>query len=238
MTAAALAHLGVATIYQASGRTGLVDADLLQIIPGSRVAGPARTVLCGQNDNLGVHQALEHATAGEILVVSMPQPAPVALVGDILALQASIRGLAGLLIDAAVRDHDELITLGLPIWTRWIRATGADKQIPGQLNTTVLIGGQPITPGDYLIMDADGAVIVTKHRLAQVTEAAARRSHREQTIRERLAAGELTLDLLALRPEPETPAPPIRAQHQHQPTIGSSPGPRRRTIGEQHVASN
>jgi len=73
MTAAALAQLGVATIYEASGRTGLVDADLLQIIPGSRVAGPARTVLCGQNDNLGVHQALEHASAGEILVVSMPQ---------------------------------------------------------------------------------------------------------------------------------------------------------------------
>jgi 4-hydroxy-4-methyl-2-oxoglutarate aldolase len=95
VSATVLAALGVATVYEASGREGLVDAELVQIVPGSRVAGPARTVLCGQDDNLGVHQALEHAAAGEVLVVTMPQPAPVALVGDLLALQAKVRASPG-----------------------------------------------------------------------------------------------------------------------------------------------
>jgi 4-hydroxy-4-methyl-2-oxoglutarate aldolase len=200
VSATALAALGVATVYEASGREGLVDAELVQIVPGSRVAGPARTVLCGQDDNLGVHQALEHAAAGEVLVVSMPQPAPVALVGDLLALQAKVRGIAGLLIDAAVRDRDELADLGLPIWARWIRAAGADKQLPGKLDRTVVVGGQRIAPGDYVVMDADGAVAVAKDHVADVVEVARRRGESEQAMRERLAAGELTLDLLGLRP--------------------------------------
>jgi 4-hydroxy-4-methyl-2-oxoglutarate aldolase len=195
-----LAALGVASVYEASGREGLVDADLVQIVPGSRVAGPARTVLCGQDDNLGVHQALEHAAAGEVLVVTMPQPAPVALVGELLALQAKARGVAGLLVDAAVRDRDELADLGLPIWARWIRAAGADKQSPGKLDTGVVVGGQRVARGDYLVMDADGAVAVAKDRVVGVVEAAQRRNHNEAAIRERLAAGELTLDLLGLRP--------------------------------------
>lgn len=200
MSAGALAALGVATVYEASGREGLVDADLAQIVPGSHVAGPARTVLCGQDDNLGVHQALECAAAGEVLVVSMPRPAPVALVGDLLALQAKVRGLAGLLIDAAVRDRDELADLGLPIWARWIRATGADKQLSGKLDTTVVVGGQRIAPGDYVVMDADGAVAVANDRVGAVLEAAQHRNLSETAMRERLAAGELTLDLLGLRP--------------------------------------
>ncbi len=91
MNARELAQLGVATIYEAGRRDGLIDVDLVQIVAGSRVAGPARTVLCAQDDNLGVHQALEHTAAGEILVISMPHPSPVALVGDLLALQAHAR---------------------------------------------------------------------------------------------------------------------------------------------------
>jgi 4-hydroxy-4-methyl-2-oxoglutarate aldolase len=130
VSAAALAALGVATVYEASGREGLVDAELVQVVPGSRVAG---------------------------------------------ALQARVRGIAGLLIDAAVRDRDQLADLGLPIWARWIRAAGADKQLPGKLDTTVVVGGQRIAPGDYVVMN-------------------------EAAMRERLAAGELTLGLLGLRP--------------------------------------
>ena len=199
MSAAALAALGVATLYEASGREGLIDAELVQIVPGSRVAGPARTVLCGQDDNLGVHQALEHAAAGEVLVVTMPQPTPVALVGDLLALQAQVRGVSGLLIDAAVRDRDELAELGLPVWARWVCAAGADKQRPGKLDTTVVVGGRRIAPGDYVVMDADGAVAVAKDRVADVVKAAQDRDRREAALRSRLAAGELTLDLLGLR---------------------------------------
>ena len=122
-----LARLGVATVYEAAGREGLVDLDLHRIVPGSRAAGPARPVRCGQGDNLMVHAAMAHAQPGDVLVLTMPEPAPVALVGDLLATQAKARGVAALLVDGAVRDVEELAELGLPIWARWIRVRGADQ---------------------------------------------------------------------------------------------------------------
>ena len=99
-----LARLGTATVYEAAGRKGLVDLDLHRIVPGSRAAGPARPILCGQADNLMVHAAIAHANPGDVLVLTMPLPRPVALVGDLLATQAKARGVAGLLIDGSVRD--------------------------------------------------------------------------------------------------------------------------------------
>src|SRR5256714_5338285 len=109
-----LARYGVATVYEAAGRTGLIDIPLVQLVPGSRVAGPARTVRCGQGDNLMVHAALDQVQPGEVLVLTMPEPAPVALVGDLLATQAKVHQVAALLIDASVRDTKELQALGLP----------------------------------------------------------------------------------------------------------------------------
>ena len=128
-----LAALGVATVYEAAGRVGLVDAHLVQVVPGSRAAGPARTVRCGQDDNLMVHAAVAEAQPGVVLVLTMPEPAPVALVGDLLATQAKVRGVAGLLVDAAVRDVDELRVLGLPIWARYVRVRGAAKNVAGSI---------------------------------------------------------------------------------------------------------
>src|SRR5580700_5677701 len=120
-----LARLGSATVYEAGGRGGYLDVDLHQIIAGSRVAGPARTVRCGQDDNLMVHAVIERIVPGEILVLTMPEPRPVALVGDLLATQAKVAGAAALLIDASVRDLEELAEMGLPIWARWVRVRGA-----------------------------------------------------------------------------------------------------------------
>src|SRR6266567_4170881 len=128
------AHYGVATVYEAAGRVGLIDVPLTQIVAGSRVAGPARTVRCGQGDNLMVHAVLNSVQPGEVLVLTMPEPAPVALVGDLLATQAQVHQAAALLIDAAVRDTEELQALGLPIWARWIRARGATKTKVGTIN--------------------------------------------------------------------------------------------------------
>src|ERR1700761_4685810 len=126
-----LARLGSATVYEAGGRRGYVDLDLHQIVPGSRVAGPARTVLCGQDDNLMVHAAMAELQPGEVLVLTMPEPRPVGIVGDLLATQAKAHGAAGILIAAAVRDIDTLAELGLPIWARWGRVQGANKDRPG-----------------------------------------------------------------------------------------------------------
>jgi 4-hydroxy-4-methyl-2-oxoglutarate aldolase len=194
-----LARLGSATVYEAAGRDGLVDLPLRRIVPGSRVAGPARPVRCGQDDNLMVHAAVAHARPGDVLVLTMPEPAPVALVGDLLATQAKARGVAGMLVDAAVRDVDELVELGLPIWARWVRVRGAAKDEPGTLDEPIVVGGVRIASGDAVVLDADGAAVVAAARIAEVLEASRAREERERRKRERLRAGELSYDLDGLR---------------------------------------
>jgi 4-hydroxy-4-methyl-2-oxoglutarate aldolase len=194
-----LRELGVATIYEASGREGLIDLPLIQLIPGSRAAGPARTVLCGQDDNLMVHAVIEQIQPGEVLVLSMPEPRPVALIGELLATQVKVRGAAAILVDASVRDVEELVRLGLPIWTRTIRVRGASKTTLGKLNIPVTIGGATIAPNDIVVLDADGGVCIPGERLETVLQAAASRFEREERLRSKLVAGELTYDLHGLR---------------------------------------
>src|ERR1700760_2138888 len=147
-----LARLGVATVYEAAGRQGLIDADLVQVVPGSRCAGPARTVLCGQGDTLAVHAAMAELQPGEVLVVTMPEPAPVAVLGDLLATQAQVHGAVGVLVDASVREAGERAEMALPIWARWVRARGATKSHHGWLNVPVTVGGAEIRPGDIVVM--------------------------------------------------------------------------------------
>jgi 4-hydroxy-4-methyl-2-oxoglutarate aldolase len=194
-----LARLGVATIYEASGRQGLVDVELHQIVPGSRVAGPARTVRCGQDDNLMVHAVLATVRPGEILVLIMPNPAPVALVGDLLATQALAQGVAGMLIDASVRDVEELRGLGLPIWARFIRVRGAAKHVLGAINEPVEVGGAQIRAGDVVIMDADGAVVVAAERAAAVLDAGLAREAKEADLRAKFQAGQISIDVYGIR---------------------------------------
>ncbi|MEJ2734233.1 MAG: 4-carboxy-4-hydroxy-2-oxoadipate aldolase/oxaloacetate decarboxylase [Anaerolineae bacterium] len=196
---ARLSELGVATIHEASGRQGLIDTPLIQLLPGSRVAGPARTVLCGQDDNLMVHAAVEQIQPGDVLVLSMPEPAPVALIGELLATQVKVRGAAGILVDAAVRDVEELVELGLPIWTRFVRVRGATKTKLGQLNATVSVGGAQVSPSDVLVLDADGAVCVQRERVTEVLRASEARLEKEAHLREKLLAGALSYDLHGLR---------------------------------------
>jgi 4-hydroxy-4-methyl-2-oxoglutarate aldolase len=193
------AHYGVATVYEAAGRTGLIDVPLTQIIPGSRVAGPARTVQCGQGDNLMVHAVLDQVQPGEVLVLTMPEPAPVALVGELLATQAFVHKVAALLVDASVRDTEELRALGLPIWTRWIRVRGATKTMIGTTNLPVIVGGATIAPGDIVLLDADGAVVVSADKAEQVLQAAQSREEREAALRSKLQQGQLSYDLHGLR---------------------------------------
>jgi 4-hydroxy-4-methyl-2-oxoglutarate aldolase len=196
---ARLSELGVATVYEASGREGLIDIPLIQLLPGSRVAGPARTVLCGQDDNLMVHAVIEQIQPGEVLVLSMPEPGPVALVGELLATQVKVRKAAGILVDAAVRDVEELVELGLPIWTRFIRVKGASKTKVGELNLPVTVGGTQISPADILVLDADGGVCVRRERVTAVLQASEARFEKEARLREKLAAGATTYDLHGLR---------------------------------------
>ena len=196
---AELAALGVATVHEAAGRTGIVDLPLTRVVPGSRAAGAARTALCAPGDNTMVHALVAHARPGDVLVLTSAEPAPVAFVGDLLATQARAQGVAAVLVDGAVRDLDELADLGLPIWTRFVRAQGATKGEVGKLDVPVVVGGVEIRPGDLVVMDGDGAVVVPTDRVEAVLSAARERADKETAVRPRYRDGELSYDLQGLR---------------------------------------
>lgn len=195
----ALALLGVATVHEAAGRIGVIDVPLTQVVAGSRVAGPARIALCAPGDNTMVHAVIAHANPGDVLVLTSSEPAPVALVGELLATQAQARGVAGILVDGAVRDVEELAAVGLPIWTRFVRAQGATKGKVGKLDVAVIIGGTDIRPGDLVVMDCDGAMALPSAQVDEVLALALERAERERAMRQRYASGELSYDLQGLR---------------------------------------
>jgi 4-hydroxy-4-methyl-2-oxoglutarate aldolase len=219
---AELARLGSATVYEGGGRRGLIDVPLTQVVPGSRAAGPARIARCAQDDNLMVHAVMGVVQPGDVLVLTMPEPAPVAMVGDLLATQAKAHGAAAILVDASVRDLEELAELGLPIWARYVRIRGAVKKTPGELDVPVQIGGATIRPGDVVVLDADGAAVVERERVAQTLEGALAREEAERVKRARLQAGELSYDLDGLRALVEG-SPPSTPEAGAQPPGGGTP---------------
>jgi 4-hydroxy-4-methyl-2-oxoglutarate aldolase len=198
-----LAEAGVATVYEAYGRRGLLEVDLVPLSYGRRAAGPARIALCGQGDNRAVHEVMTHVRPGEIIVLTMEEPAPVGVFGDLLATQALTAGAAGVLVNAAVRDSFDLARLPMPIWTRWRRATGATKKIRGHVNVPVTIGGTVIEPGDVLVLDDDGATAVAGSDVDTVLAAVRERTDKEDGLRKRWAAGELSYDAYGMRAEDE-----------------------------------
>jgi 4-hydroxy-4-methyl-2-oxoglutarate aldolase len=198
-----LARLGSATVYEGGGRGRFVDADFVQVVPGSRAAGPARTVRCAQGDNLMVHAAMAALQPGDVLVLTMPEPAPFALFGGLLATQARAHGAAAVLVDASVRDVEELAEDGPPTWARWVRIQGAVKDEPGELDVPVTVGGADISPGDAVILDADGIAVVEAERVDEVLRGALEREEKERVKGAKLAAGELSYDLDGLRAKVE-----------------------------------
>ncbi len=202
---ARLAELGTATVYEASGRQGLIDLPLIQVVPKSRVAGKARTVLCGQGDNVMVHACIEHIQPGEIVVLVQPESQAAALIGDMLVTQMAVAGAAGVLLNGAVRDFEELVELGLPIWAQFVRVRGATKTEIGRLNIPVAMGGNIIYPGDVMVMDADGAITVRPSRLDEILEKAEARAAKEDALRERYKNGERSYDMRGWRESVEAP---------------------------------
>ena len=192
--------LTVSTVYEAIGRKGLLSHRISRSVPSARAVGRAHTVLCAQDDNLGVHIAIDELRPGEILVATMPEPRPVALVGEVLAHFAKVKGAAGLLIDAAVRDLDELALVGLPIWSRWVTSSGADKADPGRHNVPVSVAGQLIYPGDLLLLDGDGILHIRPEDEREALAEAQRRVTKEEEMLRELTSGKSTLDLMNLRP--------------------------------------
>ncbi len=160
--------------------------------------------MCGQGDNRAVHEVMAHVRPGEILVLTMPVAAPVALFGDLLATQALTAGAAGVLVNAAVRDSADLARLAMPVWARWRRCTGATKNSRGSVDVPVTIGGTEIAPGDVVVLDDDGATVVARSDVDTAIVAVRARLAKEDGLRKRWATGELSYDAYGMRAEDES----------------------------------
>ena len=196
---ATLATHGVAAAHEAFGRAGLLDPAIRPIQQGIRIAGPAVTVLCPPADNLMIHMAVEHCRAGDVLVVATGPPRNAGVIGELLATSLRAHGVIGAVIDAGVRDVAELRAMGFPVWSRWITAQGTSKHGAGAVNRAVVCAGQEVEPGDVIVADDDGVVCIAAGSAVEVARGVLERVAHESEIRARLAAGELSVDILGLR---------------------------------------
>jgi 4-hydroxy-4-methyl-2-oxoglutarate aldolase len=196
---AGLCEAGVATVHEASGRTGLTDPEIRPIQNGARISGPAITVLCPAGDNMMIHAAVEVVEPGDVLVVAIKGTSTDGMVGELLATSLMHKGCAGLVVEAGVRDVADLREMGFPVWSSAVHAQGTVKETPGWVNVTVTCGGVEVAPGDVVIADDDGVVVVPRDRAVEVLEAAQDRVAKEVATRRRLQAGELGLDFYGLR---------------------------------------
>lgn len=194
-----LGNAGTATVHEAQGRSGLMRPYMRPIYPSARVAGPAVTVSCQAGDNLMIHASIAVCRPGDVLVVVTTSESTDGMFGELLGVSCQAHGIAGLIIDAGVRDTTELAAMNFPVWAKAVSAQGTVKATPGDVNIPVVCAGAMINPGDVIVADADGVVVVPREKAADVAQASEQRIAKEEKTRQRLRAGELGLDFYGMR---------------------------------------
>ncbi|MFI1562800.1 4-carboxy-4-hydroxy-2-oxoadipate aldolase/oxaloacetate decarboxylase [Streptomyces sp. NPDC020490] len=219
----ALARFGVATVSEAMGRGGLLGPEIRPVQQGVRIAGTAVTVLSWPGDNLMIHAAVEQCGEGDVLVVTTTSPSTDGMFGELFATALRRRGVCGLVINAGIRDTQELRDMGFAAWSRAISAQGTVKATGGSVNVPVAIDGQVVRPGDVIVADDDGVVVVPRERARETAERSEAREAREAESRAAFLGGQLGLDRYRLREKLEELGVEYRTYEEYAAHAGDRP---------------